>query len=51
LDAPTKLAQTTPDGEQLPPALDLSKLSSEELEQFHALYVKAGADAHPQGEA
>lgn len=42
LDAPTKLAQTTPEGEALPPALDLSKLSDEQLAQLELIYAAAG---------
>ena len=43
LDAPTKVAQTTPDGGTLPPALDLSKLTDGELEEMRRMYEKAGA--------
>jgi len=42
LDAPQKVAQTTPDGEALPPALDLSKLTDEQLAGLDAIYA-AGA--------
>jgi hypothetical protein len=42
LDAPIKTAQTTPDGEALPPALDLSKLTDEQLAALDAIYA-AGA--------
>jgi len=45
LDAPTKVAQTTPDGDALPPALDLSKLTDAELAEMKRLYEKAGAVA------
>lgn len=43
LDAPTKVAQTTPDGEALTPALDLSRLTDAELAELNRLYEKAGA--------
>jgi hypothetical protein len=42
LDAPLKTAQTTPDGDALPPALDLSKLTDEQLAALDAIYA-AGA--------
>ena len=42
LDAPQKVAQTTPDGDSLPPALDLSKLTDEQLAALDAIYA-AGA--------
>jgi hypothetical protein len=42
LDAPQKVAQTTPDGDALPPALDLSKLTDEQLAALDAIYA-AGA--------
>lgn len=45
LDAPAKVAQTTPEGEALPPALDLSKLSDEQLAQLESIYAAAGATA------
>jgi hypothetical protein len=41
LDAPQKVAQTTPDGDALPPALDLSKLTTKELLEWRALAAKA----------
>ncbi len=41
LDAPAKVAQTTPDGKDLPPALDLSKLSDEQLATLEAIYAAA----------
>lgn len=45
LEAPQKIAQTTPDGDALPPALDLSKLTDAELAEMRRLYEKAGATA------
>jgi hypothetical protein len=42
LDAPQKVAQTTPDGDSLPPSLDLSKLTDEQLAALDAIYA-AGA--------
>ena len=42
LDAPTKVVETTVNGDALPPALDLSKLTDAELEQMEALYAKLG---------
>lgn len=41
LDAPAKIAQTTPDGDGLPPALDLSKLTDEQLAALDAIYAAA----------
>jgi hypothetical protein len=45
LDAPIKVAQTTPGGDALPPTLDLSKLTDAELAEMERLYEKAGAVA------
>jgi hypothetical protein len=40
--APTKVAQTTPDGESLVQPIDLSRLTTEELKQLRAIQQKAG---------
>jgi type II secretory pathway component PulF len=45
LEAPQKIAQTTPEGNALPTALDLSKLTDAELAEMKRLYEKAGAVA------
>jgi hypothetical protein len=50
LDAPTKLAQTTPDGEQEVATYDFSKLSTEELRAYIALCDKMGQSAAVAGE-
>lgn len=42
LDAPQKVAQTTPDGGPLSPPLDLSKLTDEQLAALDSIYA-AGA--------
>jgi hypothetical protein len=47
LDAPTKLAPTTPDGKPLTPTVDLSKLTDDQLAQMEALYEAAGATLLP----
>lgn len=45
LDAPTKVVETTVNGDALPPALDLSRLTDAELSELNRLYEKAGAIA------
>jgi hypothetical protein len=44
LDAPTKLAQTTPEGEAVEP-YDFSKLTDSELKEMIRLYEKMGSSA------
>jgi hypothetical protein len=44
LDAPAKVAETTPQAEPLPWSPDLSRLTDEELAQLDALYRKLGAE-------
>jgi Sigma-70, region 4 len=43
LDAPEKIAETLPNGEPLPPALDLSRLSDDQLKQLEAIYIAGSA--------
>jgi hypothetical protein len=50
LDAPAKVAQTTPEGEPLSSTFDLSKLTDEQLKQLEWLYEQAGAVAVPANE-
>ncbi len=40
LDAPQKVAQTSPAGDEMSPALDLSKLTDGELNAMEVLYAK-----------
>lgn len=47
LDAPVLVAPTTPEGKALPGALDLSKLTTEQLEQLEAIHKAAAVPALP----
>jgi hypothetical protein len=55
LDAPTLVAPTMPDGSAMPPALDLSKLSTDQLETLEAIYqtcaIDPATDAEPTPQA
>jgi transposase InsO family protein len=50
LDAPTLVAPTLPDGSAMPPALDLSKLSTDQLEALEAIYQTCAIDPAPDAE-
>jgi hypothetical protein len=50
LDAPTLVAPTMPDGSAMPPALDLSKLSADQLEALEAIYQTCAIDPAPDAE-
>jgi hypothetical protein len=50
LDAPTLVAPTMPDGSAMPPALDLSKLSTDQLEALEAIYQTCAIDPAPDAE-
>jgi AcrR family transcriptional regulator len=50
LDAPTLVAPTMPDGSAMPPVLDLSRLSVDQLETLEAIYQTCTVDPAPDAE-